>query len=79
MRVTMRMRDAGGWRAMRPGIALGLAAVLAPFALSACDSSPGKAPGTASVRRSGARPVWRVSGLTPQWHTHPYGGIGACL
>jgi len=40
---------AGGWRAWRRAIALGLAAVLMSFALSACASSPGKAPGTASV------------------------------
>jgi pimeloyl-ACP methyl ester carboxylesterase len=39
----------GGWRAWRRGVALGLAAVLVSFALSACGSSPGKAPGTASV------------------------------
>jgi pimeloyl-ACP methyl ester carboxylesterase len=43
------MRAPGGWRALRRGIALGLAAVLVSFALSACGSSPGKAPGTASV------------------------------
>jgi pimeloyl-ACP methyl ester carboxylesterase len=43
------MRVPGGWRALRRGIALGLAAVLMSFALSACASSPGKAPGTASV------------------------------
>jgi pimeloyl-ACP methyl ester carboxylesterase len=43
------MRVAGGWRAWRRAIALGLAAVLMSFALSACASSPGKAPGTASV------------------------------
>jgi pimeloyl-ACP methyl ester carboxylesterase len=40
---------AGGWRAWRRAIALGLAAVLMSFALSACASSPGIAPGTASV------------------------------
>jgi pimeloyl-ACP methyl ester carboxylesterase len=43
------MRVAGGWRAWRRAIALGLAAVLMSFALSACASSPAKAPGTASV------------------------------
>ena len=43
------MRVPGGWRAWRRAIALGLAAVLMSFALSACASSPGKAPGTASV------------------------------
>ena len=43
------MRVPGGWRAWRRTIALGLAAVLMSFALSACASSPGKAPGTASV------------------------------
>ncbi len=37
------------WRALRRGTAVGLAAVLASFALSACSSSPGKPPGTASV------------------------------
>jgi pimeloyl-ACP methyl ester carboxylesterase len=47
--VTARMRAAGGWRALRRGIALGLVAVLASFALSACGSAPGRAPGTASV------------------------------
>jgi pimeloyl-ACP methyl ester carboxylesterase len=47
--VTARTRAADGWRALRRGIALGLVAVLASFALSACGSSPGKAPGTASV------------------------------
>ena len=44
-----RMRVPGGWRAWRRAIALGLAAVLMSFALSACASSPAKAPGTASV------------------------------
>ena len=43
------MRVPGGWRAWRRAIALGAAAVLVSFALSACASSPGKAPGTASV------------------------------
>jgi hypothetical protein len=43
------MRVPGGWRALRRAIALGLAAVLMSFALNACGSSPGKAPGTASV------------------------------
>ena len=43
------MRVPGGWRAWRRAIALGLAAVLMSFALSACASSPAKAPGTASV------------------------------
>ena len=43
------MRAPGGWRALRRGIALGLAAVLMSFALNACGSAPGKAPGTASV------------------------------
>jgi pimeloyl-ACP methyl ester carboxylesterase len=43
------MRVPGGWRAWRRTIALGLAAVLMSFALSACASSPAKAPGTASV------------------------------
>jgi pimeloyl-ACP methyl ester carboxylesterase len=38
-----------GWRALRRAIAVGLVAVLAPVALGACGSSPGKAPGTASV------------------------------
>ena len=38
-----------GWRALRRGIALGRVAVLVSVALSACDSSPWKAPGTASV------------------------------
>jgi pimeloyl-ACP methyl ester carboxylesterase len=37
------------WRALRRGIVLGLAAVLASVALGACGSSPGMAPGTASV------------------------------
>src|SRR5690242_20504724 len=44
-----RMRVPGGWRAWRRAIALGLAAALMSFALSACASSPGKAPGTGSV------------------------------
>jgi pimeloyl-ACP methyl ester carboxylesterase len=35
--------------ALRRGTALSLAAVLAPAALGACGSAPGKAPGTASV------------------------------
>jgi len=43
------MRVAGGGRTWRRAIALGLAAVLVSFALSACGSTPGKAPGTASV------------------------------
>jgi len=43
------MRVPGGWRALRLEIAWGLAAVLVSFALSACGSSPVKAPGTASV------------------------------
>jgi pimeloyl-ACP methyl ester carboxylesterase len=43
------MRVPGGWRAWPRAIALGLAAALMSFALSACASSPGKAPGTASV------------------------------
>lgn len=47
--VTARLRAAGGWRALRRGIALGLVAVLASFALTACGSSPRVAPGTASV------------------------------
>jgi hypothetical protein len=34
---------------LRRGIALGLVAVLVSFALNACGSSPGLAPGTASV------------------------------
>jgi pimeloyl-ACP methyl ester carboxylesterase len=43
------MRAAGGRRALRHGFAMGLAAVLASVALGACGSSPGMAPGTASV------------------------------
>jgi pimeloyl-ACP methyl ester carboxylesterase len=37
------------WRALRRGIAWGLAAALVPGVLSACGSSPGMAPGEASV------------------------------
>jgi pimeloyl-ACP methyl ester carboxylesterase len=47
--VPVRVRSANSWRALRRGIALGLAAVLVPAALGACGSAPGKAPGTASV------------------------------
>jgi len=47
--VTGRGRAAGGWRALRRGIALGLVAVLASAAPSACGSAPQMAPGTASV------------------------------
>jgi pimeloyl-ACP methyl ester carboxylesterase len=47
--VTARMRAADGGRALRPGFAVGLAAALASMALGACGSSPGMAPGTASV------------------------------
>jgi pimeloyl-ACP methyl ester carboxylesterase len=43
------MRAAGGWRALRQGFAVALAAVLASMALDGCGSSPGMAPGTASV------------------------------
>jgi pimeloyl-ACP methyl ester carboxylesterase len=38
-----------GWPALRRAIAVGLVAVSASVALGACGSSPGKAPGTASV------------------------------
>jgi pimeloyl-ACP methyl ester carboxylesterase len=47
--VAVRVRSADGGRALRRGIALGLAAVLVPVALGACGSGPGRAPGTASV------------------------------
>ena len=47
--VAARMRAAGGWRAVRRGIAVGLLAVLVPVALSACGSAPKMAPGTAAV------------------------------
>lgn len=46
--IAQARRVADGWQAVRRGIALG-AAVLVSFALSACGSSPVKAPGTASV------------------------------
>ena len=47
--VTARTRAADGWRALRRGIALGLAVVGVSVALSACGSAPEMAPGTASV------------------------------
>jgi pimeloyl-ACP methyl ester carboxylesterase len=43
------MRAAGGCRAWRRGIAVALPAVLVAVAVGACGSSPGMAPGTASV------------------------------
>ena len=47
--VPVRRRAAGGWRALRRGNAVGLAAVGVSVALSACGSAPAMAPGTASV------------------------------
>jgi pimeloyl-ACP methyl ester carboxylesterase len=47
--VTARTRAADGWRALRRGIALGLAVVGVSVALSACGSAPAMAPGTALV------------------------------
>jgi pimeloyl-ACP methyl ester carboxylesterase len=44
-----------GWRLLRRAIGVGLAAVLVPGALGACGSSPGMAPGTASVVSAPAR------------------------
>jgi pimeloyl-ACP methyl ester carboxylesterase len=47
--VNARARAADGWRALRRGTALGLVATLVSVAPSACGSSRGLAPGTASV------------------------------
>jgi hypothetical protein len=47
--VKARARAADGWRALRRGTALGLVATLVSVAPSACGSSRGLAPGTASV------------------------------
>jgi hypothetical protein len=47
--VVRDMNLLAGWRALRRGIAVGLAAVWVSVALGACGSSPGMAPGTASV------------------------------
>jgi pimeloyl-ACP methyl ester carboxylesterase len=44
-----RMRAAGGWLALRRGVAVGVVAVLGSVALGGCGSSPAMAPGTASV------------------------------
>jgi len=69
------MRTPGGWRAWRRAIALGLAAVLVSLALSACASSPGKAPGTVSVVSAPVRIAhtklgaigYRVVGRAARW------------
>ncbi len=47
--VNARTRAADGWRVSRRGTALGLVAMLVSVAPSACGSSRGLAPGTASV------------------------------
>jgi pimeloyl-ACP methyl ester carboxylesterase len=49
------MQGADGWPALRRGAVLGLVAALMSVALGACDSSPGLAPGTASVVSAPAR------------------------